>query len=72
MRLPPCAMVWSDFMKVINEKDYKFVKKQGKYYKFISNPNKTNFDSEILLVERARYIQEDGKVKYFDYVRDLA
>lgn len=55
-------------MKVINEKDYVFVGIVENMYKFITNPNKVNFDKEIILIERARLVQEDGKTRFFNYL----
>lgn len=59
-------------MKVINEKDYIFVSTKGGWHKFVTNPNKVNFDKEIVLVQRARYVKEDGTLQFFDYVRETA
>lgn len=66
--MPPFGYCEVLFMKVINEKDYVYVERQGQYHVFETNPNKVNFDKEILMVLRARYILMNGKSQFFDYV----
>lgn len=56
-------------MKCINEKDYIFSEQVDGMWKFITNPNKLNFDKEIIFVERARFITEDGQSIYYDYIK---
>lgn len=56
-------------MKVITEKDYIYLRREGEYHVFQSNPAKENFDTEILMVLRARYITKEGKSKFFDYIK---
>lgn len=56
-------------MKVINEKDYVFVRKKGLFYIFKTNPTKKNFDEEYLYVKRARYIRIDGSNQFYDYIK---
>jgi hypothetical protein len=56
-------------MKVINEKDYLYVETKDGYHIFESNPEKKDFDKEILYVMRARYITSKGKSKFYDYVK---
>lgn len=50
-------------MKVIHEKDYIYLGIQGKWHAFESNPDKKGFDKEMILIERARYVNKDGKSK---------
>lgn len=59
-------------MKVINEKDYVYVERRGRYHVFETNPKKVDFDKEILMVLRARYIKENGKCQFFDYISEKA
>lgn len=59
-------------MKVINEKDYVYVERQGQYHVFETNPKKVDFDKEILMVLRARYVKENGKCQFFDYLPEKA
>jgi outer membrane lipoprotein-sorting protein len=56
-------------MKVINEKDYVYVDTKDGFHIFETNPNKLNFDKEIIWVSRARFITMSGKQKYYDYVK---
>lgn len=56
-------------MKVINEKDYIYKDTKDGFHIFETNPEKLNFDKEIIWVSRARYITKNGKQRYFDYVR---
>lgn len=52
-------------MKVINEKDYVFVEFKDGWFVFQSNPNKVNFDPEILMVKRARFVRQDGSFLFY-------
>lgn len=49
-------------MKVIHENNYAYVGVIDGLYAFKSNPNKVDFDKEIILVERARYVKKDGTI----------
>lgn len=52
-------------MKVINSKDYTFIKKEGNWFVFKSKP-KINFDEELVYVKRARYVREDGSSIFYE------
>lgn len=52
-------------MKVINEKDYVFVEFKDGWFIFKSNPDKVDFDPEILMVKRARFIRKDGSFTFY-------
>lgn len=51
-------------MKVLHEKSYKYLGVVQDFHAF--ECVKVNFDSEILLLERAKMIKEDGTCVYFD------
>lgn len=53
-------------MKVLHEKSYKYLGVVQDFHAF--ECVKVNFDSEILLLERAKMIKEDGTCVYFDPV----
>lgn len=50
-------------MKVINEKDYVYMGFLDGWHTFQSNPDKSNFDKEIIKIERARFVKKDGSSK---------
>lgn len=54
-------------MKVINEKDYVYVKTDGRFYVFETNPQKKGFDYEMIHVTRVRFVRLDGSIKFYDY-----
>jgi hypothetical protein len=70
--MPPFGYCEVLCMKVINEKDYVYVERQGQYHVFETNPKKVDFDKEILMVLRARYVKENGKCQFFDYLPEKA
>lgn len=53
-------------MKVLHEKYYKYLGVIQDFHAF--ECTKVNFDTEILLLERAKMIKEDGTSIYFDPV----
>lgn len=57
-------------MRVINEKDYVYLKTEDQFHIFQTNPKKVDFDLELIYVIRARYIKENGGQQFFDYVKE--
>lgn len=53
-------------MKVIHEKDYVYAGMNEEWHIFRTNPNKSNFDPEIIFVKRARLVLESGGYQFFD------
>lgn len=51
-------------MKIFQEKDYKYIGQRDGWHCFESI--KENFDPEIVLVRRARFIHLDGSSEFFD------
>lgn len=51
-------------MKVLHEKSYRYIGVVQDFHAF--ECIKVNFDTEILLLERAKMIKEDGTCIYFD------
>lgn len=53
-------------MKVINQKNYTYIGIISGLHAFMSNPDKVDFDKELVLVERAKFIKTDGKFEFFN------
>jgi hypothetical protein len=56
-------------MKIFNEGAYKYLGLVGSWHCFIST--RINFDPEIVLVKRARFILKDGTSRYYDPIPSL-
>lgn len=55
--------------KTLNEKDYTYLGEDGSWHVFESKP-KPKFDPERLYLYRVRFVQLNGKSRFFEPVKE--